>query len=73
MQDCILCRIASRWLRATAEAEVHAAVIGLKELPHVQKLLTRSGEPMRARLRLDSVAGRSVLMRAGSDVHDTWR
>ena len=59
--------------RSTAEAEVHAAVMGLKRWPHVRRLLTWIGEPMRARQRLDSAAVRSVLMRAGLDVHDTWR
>ena len=69
----VICRGQLIRARSTAEAEVHVAVMGLKVLPHVQMILTRIGEPMRARLRLDSAAGRSVLMRAGLDVHDTWR
>ena len=52
----VICRGQLIRARSTAEAEVHAAVMGLKELPHVRKLLTWIEEPMRARLRMVSVA-----------------
>ena len=38
--------------------------MGMTELLHVQELLAWMSEPMGARLRLDSSAGRSVLLRA---------
>ena len=36
----LICRGKLTRLRSTADAEVHAAVMGLKELPHVHWLLT---------------------------------
>ena len=39
--------------------------MGMQEMPHVQELLELVGETERARLRMDSSAGRSVLLQVG--------
>ena len=44
------------------EAEVYAAVMGLNKMLHVQELFAWIGEPIKARLRMESSPGRSVLL-----------
>ncbi len=47
--------------QSSAEAEVYAGVMGIKESIHVQELFGWIGEPVRIRLREDATAARSVL------------
>lgn len=68
VEDCVLaviCRGQAVRAQSSAEAEAYAAVMGAKEAIHLQELLAWMGEPVRIRLRMDSSAGRSVLLRRG--------
>ena len=68
LDDCVLCCICrgqSVRAQSSGEAEVYAAVTGMKETLHVQELLAWMGEPLRVRLKMDSSAGRSTLQRKG--------
>ncbi len=49
----------------SAEAEVCAGVMGVKEGPRARELPGWLGEPVRIRLRTDAAAARSLLSRQG--------
>ena len=61
----LICRGQAVRAQSSAEAEVFAGVMGIKEAIHVQQLLGWMGEPVRIRLRMDAAAARSVLCRQG--------
>jgi hypothetical protein len=61
----LICRGQAVRAQSSAEAEVYAGVMGVKEAIHVQQLLGWIGEPVRIRLRMDAAAARSVLCRQG--------
>ncbi len=61
----LICRGQAVRAQSSAEAEVYAGVMGIKEAIHVQQLLGWMGEPVRIRLRMDGAAARSALCRQG--------
>ena len=68
VDGCVLlvtCRGQQIRAQSSAGAEVCAAIMGMQEMLHVQELLELVGESERARLRMDSSAGRSVLLEVG--------